>query len=225
MQEFIIKSIIIVHPIKREHMHRELDHPLIQSLVNTLRNDTIDAFVFRHIIQEITKLLLYEALRDVPTVSKKIMTWNGEKEYDYINEEGIVIVSVLRAALPMHEAAIDTLCGAVSGFLGIKRDEISHKSVLFYDRVGDCTGKKVILVDPMVATGGSLCDAISVLKAKNAQSICTLNIIASPEGIDTVQKKYPEIEMYVAKIDEKLNDDMFIIPGLGDAGDRAFNTL
>lgn len=225
MREFIIKSIIIVHLIKREHMHRELHHPLVQSLVNILRDNSIDAFVFRHTIKEITKLLLYEALREVPTTPKKVMTWNGEKEYDYINEEGIVIVSVLRAALPMHEAAIDTLRGAVSGFLGIKRDEISHKSVLYYDRVGDCAGKKVILVDPMVASGGSLCDAITVLKSKNAQSICTLNIIASPEGIDMVQKEYPEIEMYVAKIDEKLNDDKFIIPGLGDAGDRAFNTL
>lgn len=206
-------------------MAHELHHPLIQTLINTLRDNTIDAFVFRHSIKEITKLLLYEALREAPLMSKTIMTWNGEKEYDYIQEEEIVVVSVLRAALPMHEAAIDTLRGAVSGFLGIKRDEITHKSVLYYDRVGDCSGKKVILVDPMVATGGSLCDAIAVLKAKNARSICTLNIIASPEGIDVVRKKYPEIEMFIAKIDEKLNDDKFIIPGLGDAGDRAFNTL
>ena len=206
-------------------MLHELHHPLIQTLINTLRDNTIDAFVFRHTIKEVTKLLLYEALRNTPVKRKKIPTWNGEREYDYIQEDEIVIVSVLRAALPMHEAAIDTLRGAESGFLGIKRDEVTHKSVLHYDRVGDCSGKRVILVDPMVATGGSLCDAIAVLKAKNAQSICTLNIIASPEGIDTVQKKYPEIEMFVAKIDEKLNDDKFIIPGLGDAGDRAFNTL
>lgn len=206
-------------------MPHELHHPLIQTLINTLRDNTIDAFVFRHTIKEVTKLLLYEALREAPVRRKKILTWNGEKEYDCIQENEIVIVSVLRAALPMHEAAIDTLRGAVSGFLGIKRDEVTHKSVLYYDRVEDCSGKRVILVDPMVATGGSLCDAIAVLKAKNALSICTLNIIASPEGIDSVQKKYPEIEMFVAKVDEKLNDDKFIIPGLGDAGDRAFNTL
>jgi uracil phosphoribosyltransferase len=164
-------------------------------------------------------------LREAPLKSKKILTWNGEKEYDYIKEDEIVVVSVLRAALPMHEAAIDTLRGAVSGFLGIKRDETTHKSVLYYDRVGDCTGKKVILVDPMVATGGSLCDAIAVLKGKNAQSICTLNIIASPEGLSVLHNEYPDVEMFIAKIDEKLNDDKFIIPGLGDAGDRAFNTL
>lgn len=206
-------------------MHRELHHPLIQTLINTLRDNTIDAFVFRHTIKEVTKLLLYEALRDAPLITKKVLTWNGEKEYGYIKEDEIVVVSVLRAALPMHEAAIDTLRSAVSGFLGIKRDEITHKSVLYYDRVGDCTGKKVILVDPMVATGGSLCDAIEVLKAKNAQSISTLNIIASPEGLSVIYKEHPDVEMYIAKIDEKLNDDKFIIPGLGDAGDRAFNTL
>lgn len=206
-------------------MHRELHHPLIQTLINTLRDNTIDAFVFRHTIKEITKLLLYEALRDAPITAKKVQTWNGEKEYGYIKEDEIVVVSVLRAALPMHEAVIDTLRGAISGFLGIKRDEITHKSALYYDRVGDCTGKKVILVDPMVATGGSLCDAIAVLKAKNAQSICTLNIIASPEGISVVHKEYPEVEMFIAKIDVKLDENKFIIPGLGDAGDRAFNTL
>jgi uracil phosphoribosyltransferase len=206
-------------------MHRELHHPLIQTLINTLRDNTIDAFVFRHTIKEITKLLLYEALREAPLTAKKVQTWNGEKEYGYIKEDDIVVVSVLRAALPMHEAVIDTLRGAISGFLGIKRDEITHKSVLYYDRVGDCTGKKVILVDPMVATGGSLCDAIAVLKAKNAQSICTLNIIASPEGISVVHKEYPEVEIIIAKIDEKLDENKFIIPGLGDAGDRAFNTL
>jgi uracil phosphoribosyltransferase len=206
-------------------MHRELHHPLIQTLINTLRDDTIDAFVFRHTIKEITKLLLYEALREAPLTSKKILTWNGEKEYGYINEGDMVVVSVLRAALPMHEAAIDTLRGAVSGFLGIKRDEITHKSVLYYDRVGDCTGKKVILVDPMVATGGSLCDAIEVLKTKNAHSMCTLNILASPEGISKVQRMHPDVEMIIAKMDEQLNEDMFIIPGLGDAGDRAYNTL
>lgn len=206
-------------------MHRELHHPLIESLINTLRDDSIDAFVFRHTIKEITKLLLYEALREAPLTSKKVPTWNGEKEYGYIKEEEIVVVSVLRAALPMHEAVIDTLRSAVSGFLGIKRDEITHKSVLYYDRVGDCTGKKVILVDPMVATGGSLCDAIELLKAKNADSIYTLNVIASPEGISKVQSMHPDVEMLIAKIDEKLNDDKFIMPGLGDAGDRAYNTL
>lgn len=211
--------------IKREHMYRELHHPLVQSLINTLRDNTIDAFIFRHTIKELTKLLLYETLNDETLINKNVVTWEGEKQYSYINEEEIVVVSVLRAALPMHEAVIDTLRRASSGFLGIKRDELTHKSVLYYDRVGDCSGKKVILIDPMVATGGSLCDAIEILKEKHAQSIRILNIIASPEGIQTVLSKYPDVEMIIGKIDDKLNDDKFIIPGLGDAGDRAYNTL
>lgn len=206
-------------------MHRELAHPLVESLVNTLRDNTLEPFVFRHIIKEITKILLYEAMNNQKLCAKEIMTWDGVKTYSYVPEEDIVVVSVLRAGLSMHEAVIDTLKRAQSGFLGIKRDEVTHQSVLYYDRVEDCSGKKVILLDPMVATGGSLCDAIRVLKQKNAGEIYTLNILASPEGIHRVMGEYPQIEMVIAKIDEKLSKDKFILPGLGDAGDRAYNTL
>lgn len=206
-------------------MYKELNHPLIHSLVNTLRDNTLDPFVFRHTIKEITKILVYESMNEQKLCSKEIMTWSGVKTYTYIPEEDIVIVSVLRAGLSMHEAVIDTLKRVQSGFLGIKRDEVTHKSILYYDRVGDCSEKKVILVDPMVATGGSLCDAIRVLKQKNASEIQTLSILASPEGIQRVLKEYPQVEMIIAKIDEKLNDKKFILPGLGDAGDRAYNTL
>lgn len=115
---------------------------------------------FRHGIGQITKILAYEALRDVPLHSKRIETWQGEKEYGFIPEAEIMVVSVLRAALPMHMSLIELLPDAVSGFLGMKRDEVTHESVLYYDRVGDCSGKTVLLVDPMVATGGLLvrCD-------------------------------------------------------------------
>lgn len=180
---------------------------------------------FRHGIGQITKILAYEALRDVPLHSKRIETWQGEKEYGFIPEAEIMVVSVLRAALPMHMSLIELLPDAVSGFLGMKRDEVTHESVLYYDRVGDCSGKTVLLVDPMVATGGSLCDAIDVVKRKGARKIVTLNILASPEGIAVVEQAHPEVTIVIAQIDEKLSDDKFILPGLGDAGDRAFNTL
>jgi uracil phosphoribosyltransferase len=136
-----------------------------------------------------------------------------------------MVVSVLRAALPMHDAVIETLGHSVSGFLGIKRDEETHKSHLYYDRVGDCSDKTVILVDPMIATGGSLCDAIEIIKKKGAQKIVSLNIIASPEGIEKVEAMYPDVKIIIGQIDERLDDNKYIIPGLGDAGDRAFNTL
>ena len=106
----------------------------------------------------------------------------------------------------------------------MKRDEKTHQSVLYYDRIPECKEKTVIVVDPMIATGGSLCDAISVIKAKSPKKILSLNIIGSPEGMEILEQKHPDIEIYIAQIDEKLNEHMFIIPGLGDAGDRAYNT-
>lgn len=200
-------------------------HPLLKSLVNTLRDMTLSPLVFRHTIREITKILLYEALKEIPLKSEKILSWQGECNVEKIDESEILVVSVLRAALPMHDSVIETLSNSISGFLGIKRDEVSHKSHLYYDRVSECSGKTVILVDPMVATGGSLCDAIEIIQKKGAKKIISLNIIASPEGIDTIVKNYPEVSIVIAQIDEKLDDNKFIIPGLGDAGDRAFNTI
>lgn len=204
-----------IHPI----------HPLLQSLVNTLRDTTLSPLVFRHTIKEITKILLYESLRNIPLSPKNITSWQGEQRIESIDESQIMVVSVLRAALPMHDAVIETLNHSVSGFLGIKRDEETHKSHLYYDRVGECNGKTVILVDPMVATGGSLCDAIEIVQRKEAKKVISLNIIASPEGINAVESLYPEVTIVIAQIDERLDNNKFIIPGLGDAGDRAFNTL
>lgn len=199
--------------------------PLLITLVNTLRDETLTPFVFRHTVKEIAKILLNEALKDTSMCVKKIATWSGERKVEAIDESRIMVVSVMRAALPMHEALLETLTDSVSGFLAMKRDETTHESTLYYDRVGDCTGKTVIIVDPMVATGGSLCDAIDVVKGKGAARIKTLNIVASPEGIAEVLKRHPEVQIYIAQIDEKLDENKYILPGLGDAGDRAYNTL
>jgi len=206
-------------------MHVSLHHPLLTSLVNTLRDHTIPPLIFRHTIHEITKLLAYEVLRDAPLLTKNITTWRGKDAFEFLDESSFMVVSVLRAALPMHESLIELLPGSVSGFLGIKRDEKTHKSVLYYDRVGDCSGKTVIIVDPMVATGGSLCDAIAAVKSKGAEKIMTLNIVASSEGVAVVEAAHADVKMIIAQIDKQLSDDKFIIPGLGDAGDRAYNTL
>ncbi|MFY9142259.1 uracil phosphoribosyltransferase [Sulfuricurvum sp.] len=206
-------------------MHNPIHHPLLQSLVNTLRETALSPLIFRHTIKEITKILLYESLKDMPLKSKTINTWHGEQKVGLIDESEIMVVSVLRAGLPMHDAVIETLSQSKSGFLGIKRDESTHQSHLYYDRVEDCSGKIVIMVDPMIATGGSLCDAIEVVKNKGAGRIISLNIIASPEGIQKVESRYGEVEIFIAQIDEGLDENKFIIPGLGDAGDRAYNTL
>jgi len=203
----------------------ELSNPLTKTLITHLRDQKSDALRFRYIVAELTKQLMYEALKEQTLVQKNILTWQGEGKYDTIDEENMIVATVLRAGMPMLDSALDLLSGASAGFLGMKRDEITHKSVLYYDRLPPCTGKTVILVDPMVATGGSMMDAIELIKSRGAQKIVTLNIIASPEGLEKVSRAYPEVDIYIAQIDDKLNDDKFIIPGLGDAGDRSYNTV
>ena len=141
-----------------------------------------------------------------------------------MDEENLVVVTVLRAGMPMLEAVMETLPHVTGGFLAIKRDETTHESVLYYDRLPDCKNKKVIIVDVMLATGGSLCDAIEIIKSKDPSAIVSLNIIGAPEGLKRVQKGHPDVDVFISKVDEKLNEKMFIIPGLGDAGDREYNT-
>jgi len=205
-------------------MIHELDNPIVKTLLNHLRETQTDALRFRHIVQELTRLLIYEALHSEPLEEHVIDTWQGRSPFGFIKEENLIFATILRAGLPMIESATALFPKASSGFLAMKRDEKTHKSVLYYDRIPECEGKTVIIVDPMVATGGSLCDAIAVIKEKQPKKILSLNLIGSPEGLTIIEKKYPEIELYIAQIDEKLNDQMFILPGLGDAGDRAYNT-
>ena len=205
-------------------MTHKLFHPVIKTLVNHLRETQTDALRFRHIVQELARLLSYEALRSETLEEHMITTWQGEQTFDFIKEEDLLFVTILRAGLPMIESVTALFPKASSGFLAMKRDEKTHQSVLYYDRIPECKGKIVIIVDPMVATGGSLCDAIAVIKAKSPKKIISLNIIGSPEGLAVLEQKHPDIEMYIAQVDEHLNEQMFIMPGLGDAGDRAYNT-
>ena len=205
-------------------MITEIRHPLVKTLVNRLRSSQTDALRFRHTVGELAKILVYEAFTPSPMTSRSIVTWQGEQTSDFIDEAELVFVPILRAGLPMLEGVIEVFSDAQSGFLAMKRDETTHQSVLYYDRLPDCTNKTVIVLDPMVATGGSLCDALGVIKAKAPKKIISLNIIGSPEGLEVVKQKHPDIDLYIARIDQGLDDNKFIIPGLGDAGDRAYNT-
>jgi uracil phosphoribosyltransferase len=205
-------------------MIRELSNPIIKTLVNHLRETQTDALRFRHITQELARLLAYEALSTEILEEQTITTWQGKLTFGFIKEEELLFVSILRAGLPMIEAVTALFPKASSGFLAMKRDEKTHQSVLYYDRIPECEGKTVILVDPMVATGGSLSDAIAVIKTKSPKKIISLNIIGAPEGLDIVNKKHPDVELYIAQIDKELNENKYIMPGLGDAGDRAYNT-
>ncbi len=205
-------------------MIHELSNPIVKTLVNHLRESKTDALRFRHIVQELARLLAYEALKEETVEEQLITTWQGEESFSFMNEEDLLFVTVLRAGLPMIESLTALFPKSSSGFLAMKRDEKTHQSVLYYDRIPECKGKTVIIVDPMVATGGSLCDAIAVIEAKSPKKIISLNIIGSPEGLSVLEKKHSNIEIYIAHVDEKLNGQMFIMPGLGDAGDRSYNT-
>jgi len=206
-------------------MVHELNNSIAKNLLNRLRNIQTDALRFRHIVNELSRLLVYEALKNESLEEQSINTYNGEAKFGFIKEEEIVFVTILRAGLPMLESAVALLPQSSSGFLAMKRDEKTHQSILYYDRVPICKDKTVIIVDPMIATGGSLSDAITVIQSKTPKKIISLNLIGSPEGISILKNKHPDIDIYIVNIDEKLDENKFIIPGLGDAGDRAYNTV
>ena len=203
----------------------ELSNPVAKTLLNHLRETKTDALRFRHIVQELSRLLVYEALKTQTLEDQTITTWQGEQKFGFIREADIIFVTILRAGLPMIESVTALFPNASSGFLAMKRDENTHQSILYYDRIPDCKDKTVIIVDPMVATAGSLCDAISLIESKSPKKIISLNIIGSPEGMAILEQKHPNVEVFIAQIDEKLNEYKFIIPGLGDAGDRSYNTV
>lgn len=205
-------------------MIKELSNPIIKTLISSLRETKTDALRFRHIVKEITKILLYESLQNAPVLSKSIQAWKGRESYEVLDESSFVVVTILRAGMPMLESVMETLPSIVGGFLAIKRDEITHQSKLYYDRLPECKNKTVIIVDVMLATGGSLCDAIEIIKTKNPKKIICLNIISSPEGLGVIEANHPDVDIYLSQIDDRLDENKFIVPGLGDAGDREYNT-
>jgi len=206
-------------------MIHELQSPLAKHLLNRLRASETGAAAFRNIIGQLTLLLADRAFDRNDMRPQTIRTWQGDTLVETFREEEVVFVCILRAALPMLEAAMELFPAAKGAFLAMRRDETTHRSKLYYDRVPECRDKHVVILDPMVATGGSLNDAVALLGEKNPSKMSSLHIIAAPEGVDDVTRRHPELQLYVAQIDSGLNGDKFIIPGLGDAGDRAFNTL
>ncbi|MEJ2468832.1 MAG: uracil phosphoribosyltransferase [Campylobacterales bacterium] len=179
-------------------MVHELHTPLSEHFINRLRASTTDAAAFRRLIKHLTLLLADQAFGRGDMHSTLLQTWQGEQPYELLNEEQLVFVTIMRAGLPMLEAVMDLFADAQAGFLAMKRDETTHEAALYYSRVPECKGKHVIIVDPMVATGGSLVDAVTLLREKEPAKISSLHIIAAPEGLDTVTKKHPDLELYVA---------------------------
>ncbi len=202
----------------------ESKNVVIKHLVNRLRDIRTGSFEFRTTIEEISRILLSEALNDAPTITVNIDTWQGDLDVQVIEEQKLVFVPILRAGEPMLTGILKSLPNARSGFLAMKRDEETAESLVFYENMPNLKGKTVVLLDPMVATGGSLNDAIALVKAKSPDRIISLNILGAKEGVDIVRKAHSDIDMYIAQIDPRLDENKYIRPGLGDAGDRAFHT-
>ncbi len=202
----------------------ESNNIVIKHLFNRLRDIRTGSFEFRTTIEEISRILLSEALDDAPTITVNIDTWQGDLDVQMIEEQTLVFVPILRAGEPMLTGILKSLPNARSGFLAMKRDEETAESLVFYENMPNLKGKTVVLLDPMVATGGSLNDAIALVKAKSPQRIISLNILGAQEGVDVVRAAHNDIDMYIAQIDPHLDENKYIRPGLGDAGDRAFHT-
>lgn len=202
----------------------ESNNVVVKHLVNRLRDVRTGSFEFRTTIEEISRILLSEALENFPTITVNIDTWQGCLDVQMIEEQSLVFVPVLRAGEPMLTGILKSLPNARSGFLAMKRDEKTAESLVFYENMPTLTGKTVILLDTMVATGGSLNDAISLVKNKSPKRVISLNILGAEEGVAVVHQAHPDTNLYIAQIDPRLDENKYIRPGLGDAGDRAFHT-
>ena len=202
-----------------------LDHPLIQHKLAILRDKTTGTKEFRALVSEIAGLMCYEATRNLPTVEVDVQTPVAVAKCRMLAGKKLAIVPVLRAGLGMVDSMVDMIPSAKIGHIGLYRDPETHKPVEYYCKLPEDIGnRQVYVVDPMLATGGSAVAAIDFLKKYGCRKITMMNIIGCPEGVKAVQEAHPDVELYLAAVDEKLNDHAYIIPGLGDAGDRIFGT-
>ena len=202
-----------------------IDHPLIQHKLAVLRNKETSVKEFRELVNEISGLMCYEATRNLPTVEVNVETPLMTAKCRMLAGKKLAIVPILRAGLGMVDAMVDLIPSAKIGHIGLYRDPETHKPVEYYCKLPeDVEHRQVFVVDPMLATGGSAVAAIDFLKAHGCKNIIMMTILGCPEGVAAVQAAHPDVEMYLAAMDEKLNDHAYILPGLGDAGDRIFGT-
>ena len=205
-------------------MHTVLNHPLVNHRVTLMRDQETPPKIFRELVNETTVFLAYEALKDVKTVKIPVTTPVAETTGDHISDR-IVIVPILRAGMGMLDAMLNVLPSAIVGVLGMQRNEQTAEPVPYYSKVPPARGDALALViDPMLATGGSACDAVTQLKKLGYRRIKFLNMIAAPEGVARFEAAHPDVPIYTAALDERLNEHFYIVPGLGDAGDRIFGT-
>ena len=201
----------------------EIKHPLIEHKIGIMRDKKTGTKEFRELASEIAMFLCYEALRDARTEQKEVETPITKTTVERVNEDDYVFVPILRAGMGMSEGITRIIPNAKIGVIGLYRNEETLEPVRYYYKVPkDIKNREAILLDPMLATGGSAIDAIKMMKKDGVKKIKFLCLIAAPEGIKKVEELYPDVQIYCAKIDDHLNDVGYIVPGLGDAGDRIF---
>jgi len=201
------------------------DHPLIQHKTAMIRKTETSVKDFRELVREIAMLMGYEATRDLPLQEVEIETPICKTKVNMLKGEDIAIVPILRAGLGLVDGLLELIPNAKVGHIGLYRDPETHKPVEYYCKLPyDLDKRKIFVVDPMLATGGSATAAIDFIKEKGGKNIVFLCLIAAPEGIEVLQREHPDVDIYIAAKDEKLNEHAYIVPGLGDAGDRLYGT-
>jgi len=201
------------------------DHPLIKHKLGLMRQHDISTKDFRDLSSEVARLLTYEAVKDLPTQKKTIQGWDGPVEVEKLQGKKITIVPILRAGLGMMDGVIDLIPSAKVSVVGYYRNEETLMPVEYYVKLANEIEERVALIlDPMLATGGTLLATIETLKKAGCKKIKGLFLVAAPEGIKRITEAHPDVEIYVAAVDERLNEVGYILPGLGDAGDKIFGT-
>ncbi len=202
-----------------------VDHPLIKHKLTIMRMKDTGSKDFRQLLSEIAMLMCYELTRDIPVTDVEIETPVAKMTAQMVEGKKLAIVPILRAGLGMVDGILSLVPVAKVGHIGLYRDPDTHLPVEYYCKLPqDIQDRYVIICDPMLATGGSAAGAIDILKKKGVTQIKLLCLVAAPEGVEKLQKQHPDVEIYTAALDEKLNEHAYIIPGLGDAGDRLFGT-
>lgn len=202
-----------------------LDHPLIRHKLAIIRDKNTNTKQFREIISELATLMAYESFKDVPTQEIEVETPLEKTMQTVVKENSIAIVPILRAGLGMVDGILSLFPAAKVGHIGLYRDEETFEPKEYYCKLPVGIEEKVVMVvDPMLATGGSACDAIAMLKKRGCKKIKLMSIIGAPEGVTKVAETHPDVEIFVSTLDRQLNENCYILPGLGDAGDRIFGT-
>ena len=202
-----------------------MEHPLIAHKITYIRQETVGTKEFREMIGEIAQLMCYEATRDLELQDVRIKTPITEMTWKELAGKKLAIVPILRAGVGMVDGMLSLIPAAKVGHIGLYRDPETLEPVEYYCKLpADCSERQVFVVDPMLATGGSSAAAIRMLKEKGVKNIRFLCIIAAPEGVKRMREEHPDVDIYIGALDEKLNDHGYIVPGLGDAGDRIFGT-